>query len=298
MKDILNIVLRLTLSCILAAMVMGGTYVLTNKAKTHNEHVNEQNVRYVLLGYGDENPPPASVSLHVIYRYILTGPAGKSIGYLLPLKGDAEASHALVVIDLDGYFVETQAVQITPEKAAGKSERNKLVDAVLGNNRTAHFVDQVIVATDDGERVAYLLGGRFQGFKTFVSVMLSLNPEFTVMGLEILEHEEDPGLGAEIERDYFRNQFKDKSYELLQNLSVVKKPLPDEYYKVLEGKIDGQAAGELLAQYRDKDIYAITGATISSNAVLQGVKGIVRKFVYRLSVLDKVIKEQQLTVAF
>ena len=42
--------------------------------------------------------------------------------------------------------------------------------------------------------------------------MLALDPQFSLLGLEILEHEEDPGLGAEIEQDYFRNQFKGKSF--------------------------------------------------------------------------------------
>lgn len=298
MKDIFNIIFRLTLSCILAGLVMGGTYIVTNKAKLHNEHVNEQKVRYALLGFDSNNPPADSISLQTIYRYVITSAKGQFIGYLLPMASGAEAPFSLVVIDLNGDFVEATPLQITPEKAGEKSERDKLVGALLGSKRTARYADQVIVATDNGARIAYLLEGKFQGFKTFINVMLSIDPEFSIMGLEILEHEEDPGLGAEIERDYFRNQFKDKPYEVLKRLAVVKKPMPDEYYNALEGKIDAETASGLLEQYRDQDIYALTGATISSEAVLSGVKGIVRKFVYRLSVLDKVIKEQQLAVAF
>ena len=72
MKDILTIVIRLTLSCILAATVMGATFVVTNKAKKHNEHVNEQKVRYSLLGYSEDKSIPSSMKLHEVYRYIIS----------------------------------------------------------------------------------------------------------------------------------------------------------------------------------------------------------------------------------
>ncbi|PIE63847.1 MAG: FMN-binding protein, partial [Desulfobacterales bacterium] len=64
MKDILTIIFRLTLSCLLAAAVMGTCFVFTNNAKKHNEHVKEQEVRYQLLGYSKTNPPPASMAMH------------------------------------------------------------------------------------------------------------------------------------------------------------------------------------------------------------------------------------------
>ena len=42
MKNIFTIIIRLTLSCLVAAFVMGLFFVLTSKAKKHNEHVNEE----------------------------------------------------------------------------------------------------------------------------------------------------------------------------------------------------------------------------------------------------------------
>ena len=84
MKDILTIIVRLTVSCILAATVMGSAFIVTNKAKKHNEHVNEQQVRYALLGYSAEKPIPESMALHEVYRYILSDRESQSIGYLLP----------------------------------------------------------------------------------------------------------------------------------------------------------------------------------------------------------------------
>jgi electron transport complex protein RnfG len=152
--------------------------------------------------------------------------------------------------------------------------------------------------TDNGNRVGYLLGGKFQGFKTFVNVMLAVDPTFSLIGLEILEHEEDPGLGAEIEQDYFKNQFKGKPFEALKKIDVVKAPIPTDYLKALNGKVSEEDILNFREQYKDKDIYALTGATISTKAVADGVKNIVKKFAYRVDVLDKVLKEQQLAVSF
>jgi electron transport complex protein RnfG len=129
-------------------------------------------------------------------------------------------------------------------------------------------------------------------------VMLAVNPDFSLVGLEILEHEEDPGLGAEIEQDYFKNQFKGKPFEALKTIDVVKAPIPADYLKALNGKVSEEDILKFREQYKDQDIYAITGATISTKAVSNGVKGIVKKFAYRVNVLDKVLKEQQLTVSF
>ena len=128
--------------------------------------------------------------------------------------------------------------------------------------------------------------------------MLALDPSYSVIGLEVMEHEEDPGLGAEIEQGYFKNQFKHKPFEKIKGIEVVKEPLPGNYYQALEGSIDEAAAIEVMKQYRDQDIYALTGATISSAAVSTGVRGMTKKFAYRLDILDNVLKDQQIAVPF
>ena len=294
MKDIMTIIIRLTITCILAATVMGAAFLVTNKAKKHNEHVNEQNVRYALLGYSQEKPIPESMTLHEIYRYIVSEENSQSIGYLLPGK----EGFIFVTIDMAGKIVENKPVQIDEAKVREKDERDKIVREIVGGGKDVSFADQTIVVTENGKRKAYLLDGKFTGFKTFIGVMLALDPQFSLLGLEILEHEEDPGLGAEIEQDYFRNQFKGKSFENLKGLDVVKEPMPDAYFQALEGNVAESDAAAILKQYVDHDIYALTGATISSRAVSNGVKGIVKKFAYRLNILDSVLTEEKIAVAF
>ena len=298
MKNIITIVIRLTVSCLLAASVMGLCFIFTSNAKKHNEHVQEQKVIYELLGYKGGAKIPDSMALHDVYRYVITGGDKQSIGYLVPQGHGKEKGFLFVNIDLAGGLLGSKAVTLGEAEALDLKVRGKAMEQAAGPGYTVKFADQTIVVTKDGKRIAYLLGGKFQGFKTFVNVMLAVDPQFTILGLEVLEHEEDPGLGAEITQDYFKNQFKGKPFEALKAIEVVKAPLPADYLEALNGKVSEEDIVKFREQYKDKAIYALTGATISSKSVAEGVKGIVSKFAYRINVLDKIVKEQQLAVSF
>ncbi|MEW6501611.1 MAG: FMN-binding protein [Thermodesulfobacteriota bacterium] len=300
MKDIATIIFRLTVSCLLAGLVMGSAFVLTNKAKLHNAEEREHKVMLGLLGYSASKPAPESLKLHALYRYIVTSGENSTIGYLVPLK---EGGFSFVEIGLDGAFVGQQPVKLAAEQAAEAGARDAAIALILGAGKSLRYADQTIVVTEEGKRRAYLLPGEFPGFKTFINVILALDPAFTILGLEIMEHEEDPGLGGEIVQGYFKNQFQGKTFETLKKLGVVKTPLPEEYRRVLEPGKKGETIGpeeiaKVQAQYQDKDIYALTGATISSRSVTNGVKGIANKFAYRLAILDKVLADQHIAVTF
>jgi len=79
-----------------------------------------------------------------------------------------------------------------------------------------------------------------------VVMMVAIDGNMKVRGIEILSHGETAGLGAKITEDKFKSQFPGKDAE---GLSVVKNPTtnPNEFE-------------------------AVTGATISSRAVEDGVK--------------------------
>ena len=298
MKDILTIIFRLTVACLLAGLVMGTAFIATNKAKKHNIHVNEQKVMLSLLGFSAQNPAPDSVAMHEMYRYLVGEGEELTMGYLLPLQ---DGTFSFVTIDLAGTFVAQTPVALVAEKATEEGERTQAVGAAIGADKLLRYADQTIVVTDNGKRMAYLLPGRFPGFKTFIGAMLALDQDFTIRGLEIMEHEEDPGLGAEIDQEYFKNQFKGKPLETVKKLEVVKTPLPEEYLKGLEADKYGLGAEEVAriqAQYQDNDIYALTGATISSRSVTNGVKAMVKKFAYRLAILDRVLVEQHIATPF
>lgn len=297
MKDMLTIIFRLTVSCLLAGLVMGGGYILTTKAKLHNEHVNEQRVMLSLLGYSTDNPAPAELELHEIYRYVVTEGENLSVAYLVPVQ----EGFAFVNIGLDGNFISQLPVEISAEQVLVAGDRDLAIMTVLGEGRTIRFADQTIVVINNSGRMAYLLPGEFPGFKTFIKVILAVDPAFALLGLEIMEHEEDPGLGGEIVQDYFKGQFKGKSFAAVKALDVAKLPIPAEYLQALEvakSGISGDEVQRIQQLYSDKDIYALTGATISSKSVTSGVKAIVKKFAYRVSILDRVLAEQGIKVSF
>ena len=75
-------------------------------------------------------------------------------------------------------------------------------------------------------------------------MLVAVNQDYKLIAIEILDHKETPGLGDQIDKDWFKRQFKGKAEE---NLIVIK--------------------GET-----DTDIQAISGATISSRGVTRGAK--------------------------
>nr|WP_321467484.1 FMN-binding protein [uncultured Desulfobulbus sp.] len=294
MKDILTIIVRLTLSCLIAGLVMGGAYIVTDKAKKQNEYAREQQTVYTLLGYSDKNPVPAPLALSEIYRYVVDRHGTQSIGYLVP---DKAGQYLFVNIDLDGHFLSRTAVALGKDQAHVAEERTRAILAAIGVAEL-HLGEEITVVTSQGKRVSYLLTGRFPGFKTFIRVMLALDTDFNIFGLEILEHEEDPGLGGEIEKKYFRNQFTNKSFATLKHLQVVKAPLPEEYRRALTGGLNRKETAAIMRKYKDTDIYALTGATISSRHMTEGVRSVVENFAYRVHILDRVLAEQGIVVSF
>jgi len=108
----------------------------------------------------------------------------------------------------------------------------------------------------DPRDIGYIAEGYGKGYSSYIHILASVDRNFIVQKISILSHGETPGLGDEIEKDYFLNQFQGKS----ANTLVV---------------IKGETA--------DK-IQAITGATISSRAVTEdGVKNGVTMLKEKLS---------------
>ncbi len=302
MKEIVKITLSLTAVCIAAALILGAVYTQTDIARKQIEKAEREEIVRGLLGFGHGKEAPADFAVYPVYRYVIEDPtAGTLLGYILPLK---EGKPALAIIDLSGKPVKTLPINANPNELTDPGSRDAAVRAALGAGSRATYAETFYISDLGGKRLGYVLPGVTQGFKTFVKLMVSLNPEFTVTGVAITESEEDPGLGAEIQQAYFRNQFIGKTLDMLKELKVVKEPLPTEYLDVLEpdktkkGGLSPEQVKEIKQKHVKDDIYALTGATISSRAVTRGVQDTVRKFVYRYDILKKAVEEQNMQVAF
>lgn len=107
-------------------------------------------------------------------------------------------------------------------------------------------------ATSSGKNVAYIADTYGKGYSSFIQMMVSLEPDLRIKDVNILHHGETPGLGDQVEdRKLFLDQFKGK---MLPQLVLIK--------------------GET-----KENIQAITGATISSRAVTNGVRDAVQMLV-------------------
>lgn len=107
------------------------------------------------------------------------------------------------------------------------------------------------VATADKNPVAYIATTSGKGYSSFIQMLVSLDRDLKIRDVKILSFNETPGLGDQILEKSFIGQFKGKA---LPQIVLVK------------------------AETKD-NIQAISGATISSRAVTNGVKDAVQMLV-------------------
>lgn len=101
-------------------------------------------------------------------------------------------------------------------------------------------------AKKGGKLLAVVLPSESKGYGGAIKLLVAVAPDGKVYDFKVLGHNETPGLGDNIKKPKFKDQFAGKS---LEQLNVVKQPVSD-----------GSA------------VEAITGATISSRAVTAAVR--------------------------
>ncbi len=113
---------------------------------------------------------------------------------------------------------------------------DKMGDWTVHDKHAKYFI-----AKKGGETIGYVIQSFGKGYSSYIHTYVATDKDFVVQKINILGHAETPGLGDEIETDWFKNQFKGKNIEHL---------------KVIKGETK-------------EDIQAISGATISSRAVTE-----------------------------
>ena len=120
--------------------------------------------------------------------------------------------------------------QIEIQSAQGRMEKVEIYKAMSGS----------------GECVGWSFEAEGPGFADKIKLVIALDKHFEkIAGLDILSSNETPGFGDQIKYDYFRGQFEDAPVGELKLVTVGD---PDE---------------------PDSEIVAISGATISSEAVVE-----------------------------
>lgn len=106
---------------------------------------------------------------------------------------------------------------------------------------------EIYKTSKDGEYIGSVAKVAPNGYGGAIELLVGVDKEEKVTGIQILAHAETPGLGANMDSESFRSQFVGK----MAGMSVVK------------------------GQNGENEISAITGATITSQAVVTGVNTVI-----------------------
>ena len=136
--------------------------------------------------------------------------------------------------------------------AAQKAEESRMVvlpeaEAFQASEDGTHYIG-LSKEAPEGVVVGYVFETESKGYGGTVKVMTGINTEGNITGVIVLSHSETPGLGANAEKESFREQYKQPVANNANGIQVVKFQAPNE--------------GE---------IQAMTGATITSTAVTNAV---------------------------
>lgn len=140
------------------------------------------------------------------------------------------------------YYVTAPVAAQERENLKNKAMQELVADAQEFRPVAGHA--EWYVAIKDGKTVAYVVPAESKGYGGAIKMLAAVTPDGKVVDFKILAHNETPGLGDKANEPKFSKQFAGKTAE---DLEVVKTPT-------------------------DKNIQALTGATITSRAVTRGIR--------------------------
>ncbi|MCP5462150.1 MAG: RnfABCDGE type electron transport complex subunit G [bacterium] len=137
------------------------------------------------------------------------------------------------------------------------------------------------VGYNEQKTAGYALCGSVQGYQSVIKFIVGVNIDGMITGLQILEHAETPGLGARITELKNDRTLRGAISAIIRNQTSPENKLPEPWFTALfkQKHYDTLALG-----VEGEHIAAITGATITSSAVVEGVKSDVKKFFEEIQV--------------
>lgn len=114
------------------------------------------------------------------------------------------------------------------------------------------IISEVYSGNENGEVVGYTVKTLPSGYGGEMEVIVGISSEGKITGVNIGSHAETPGLGSKAADDEFKGQYEEKNAEPLE---------------VVKGKVTSE-----------NQIQAISGATITSKAVTDGVNAAIEIF--------------------
>ena len=152
-------------------------------------------------------------------------------------------------------FDRIQEQQIIANNEAKKAvlpeadEFEKLDDGTFStivSNEKYNYIKAIYVAKAGGNVVGYAVQAAPKGYGGAIDVVVGITTDGSLQGIKVGKNTETPGLGQKSETPKFQEQFSGKTWE--SPINVKKSGTP-----------------------KDNEIAAISGATITSKAVAEGV---------------------------
>ena len=174
-----------------------------------------------------------------------------SLGCILALSFVYEITKAPILQQAMNKKLE--AYQVVYQNAVNLKEDTELIEqaanvnmASLDSSFATAKIDEVNQAYDGNDNlIGYIVKVSNRGYSGKITMVLGYSVEGEVQGLEIIEINDTAGLGDRVTEAEFRNQFVNKTAD-----------------KFVTSKTGATA---------DNEINAITGATMSTNGVVDGV---------------------------
>jgi electron transport complex protein RnfG len=178
------------------------------------------------------------------------------------------------------YSVTKDRIELQKERDIQQSLPIVLPQAskMSGEKSTSDNIRYFIGFDKDGAVIGYAVNGQVQGYQSVIKFIVGIDTSGTITGLRILEHGETPGLGARI--------LEIKSDETVATcIKHLFSPENETATKTNEPWFTAMFRGKKYNTIKicktkagDNEVMAITGATITSAAVLDGVKSTVDQF--------------------
>lgn len=131
------------------------------------------------------------------------------------------------------------------EEDKAETTRKAVLPEAYGFRKVEGLENSFEGLDENGNTAGYVFTTSVKGYGGEILVMIGISSDSEVEGVVLLSQSETPGLGANVAKEEFRDQFK--------------REIPEGGFTVVKGEPS------------DGEIEAITGATISSKAVADAV---------------------------
>lgn len=247
--EMLRIAISMIATCVVGAAILGLVFIGTNRYQEIARVRNEQRAIIEMLGVD----PSASITQ--IHQY-LDAARNQVVYHVEPAAGTPRE----LVFTFDGDLIR-------------QGEISNATDS-----KELRSLGRIFVAKQGNSPAGFVVEGETAGYKNRIRFFVAIDPQFELAGVRVVEHEEDPGLGAEVATPRFQAQYAGRALETLSSLDVTRDPMPEDWTAALRARSGMNPTAwrtrytSLLEREAAKPIYAVTGATISSRALTNGVR--------------------------